>query len=476
MLFNSIEFFVFFFISTTIYFVTPQRFKWIVLILASCIFYMALIPYYIIFVLATSINDYSVGLFIEKYENKKTLFLLQSIIINLGILFFFKYYNFFSINIEQISKLIGWNYSLPVLKLVLPIGLSFYIFKSLSYTIEVYRGNQKTEHHFGRYFLFVIFYPEILAGPIDRPQNLLSQFYDTHVFDYKRVTFGLKLIAWGLLKKVVIADRIAISVNHIYGHLHDYTGVPLMICAVFFAFQLYFDFSGYTDIAIGVGKVLGFNLPENFDKPYLSGSITEFWRRWHITLSNWLKDYLFTPIAIGTRNWGTFSLVFSLLVTFFLAGLWHGAGWTFIIFGSLHGVALVFELLTRKMRKRVSKRLPVIAYNSFAIIISFIYLCFAFVFFRSANLADALYFLSHSVKGIRFSLGGYNLGIGQFEVLLTIIFIVSYMCIEVFTKKNIIEAISEKPLATRWAIYYVIVMIIIVFGEFGATNFIYFKF
>ena len=425
MLFNSVEFLIFFLVSTAIYYVIPHKFRLFFLLAASCVFYMSLIPYYILFVAVTALNDYSAGILIEKYKQKKKYFLLQSLIVNIGILFIFKYYNFFSGNIENISKLIGWNYSLPLLEIILPIGLSFYIFKSIAYVVEVYNGRQKAEKKLSIYILYVLFYPEILAGPIDRPQNLLHQFYEKHDFNYNNVSNGLKLMALGIFKKIVIADRIAVSVNYIYGHLPEYSGMPLLICAVFFSFQLYFDFSGYSDIAIGAGKVLGFNLPQNFNKPYLSQSITEFWRRWHISLSTWLRDYLYTPMAIATRNWGTLSIVFSLIVTFVLAGLWHGAGWTFIIFGLLHGIALVYEALTRKFRKKLSAKLPVKLYNLFCTILAFVYVTFAFIFFRSESFAQAVFFISRIFTNFKLQAGGYNLVIGQFEVLLTFLLISS---------------------------------------------------
>jgi len=279
-----------------------------------------------------------------------------------------------------------------------------------------------------------------------------------------------------LFKKVVIADRIAVIVSQVYGDLRSYSGVPLMITAVLYTFQIYFDFSGYSDIAIGSGQILGFDLPENFNKPLLSGSITEFWRRWHITLSTWLRDYLFMPISIAVRDWGKYSVAFALLVTFFLAGMWHGAGWTFIIFGMLHGIALTYEALSRRFRKNLSRKLPQSFYNPFCVVVAFSYVTLAFIFFRAVTVSDALYFLSHLFYNINFRYASYNLGLGKFETILTVVLIASLMLIEIFSEEDVIRLISGKLAIVRWSAYYLVILMILLFGEFGATNFIYFKF
>jgi len=247
--------------------------------------------------------------------------------------------------------------------IILPIGLSFHTFQAMSYTIEVYRRNQKAERHFGIYALYVMFYPQLVAGPIERPQNLLHQFREEHHFDYTRVTSGLKLMLWGMFKKVVIADNLSTFVTQVYDSPHNFSGLPLIVATLFFSIQLYCDFSGYSDIAVGSAQVMGFTLMKNFDRPFFSASISELWRRWHISLSTWLRDYLYTPISVVTRNWEKWGIVFSLIVTFVLAGLWHGADWKFVVFGFLHGIALAYEFLTRKTRKKISKKVPSYIYQ-----------------------------------------------------------------------------------------------------------------
>lgn len=472
MLFNSFEYLLFFPAVAIIFFITPQKFRWFILLGASCFFYMTALPYAILFVGITVVNDYSAARLIEKYQDKKKIFLWQSLIINLGLLFIFKYYNFFS---ESIS---GIGLSIPYIKLILPIGLSFYTFKSIGYVIEVYRGEIKAERHLGRYALFVIFFLEIFAGPIDSGKNLLPQFYEKNRFDYLRIRDGLMLVMWGVFKKVVVADRLALMVNHVYGNLDEFSGVPLILTAVLFSFQIYFDFSGYTDIALGCGKILGFNLPENFNLPLISQSIIEFWRRWHISLSTWLRDYLFTPLAIATRDWGKLSVVFSLFLTFLLAGIWHGAGWTFIIFGALHGAALVYEFISKNFRKQLAKMIPSFIYDRVCNLIMFAFITFAFIFFRSDNISQAIYYMSHMFTNLNLKFGGYNLGIGQFEFWLAMFLIVLAMTIEIRTAKNegVIRFVSSRKRFFRWGFYYAVIILIICFGVFGESSFVYFKF
>ena len=334
MLFNSFQFLLFFPTVTLLYFLLPHRLRWQLLLFASCLFYMAFIPWYIVILIITILIDYFAGLWLDRPDlapaQRKTV-LTISIVSTCLVLFVFKYFNFFNTNFTAIASFFRWNYPIGALKIILPIGLSFHTFQSLSYVVEVYRGNQKAERHFGIYALYVMFYPQLVAGPIERPQNLLHQFYAEHCFDYRRVTDGLKLMLWGMFKKVVIADRLAIAVNQVYGNPHDYTGVPLIVATVFFAFQIYCDFSGYSDIAIGAAQVMGFRLMDNFNRPYFSKSIAEFWKRWHISLSTWFRDYLYIPLG-GSRT-KTWRWQFNLFITFLASGFWHGANWTYIIWG-----------------------------------------------------------------------------------------------------------------------------------------------
>jgi len=351
MLFNSLEFAIFFPVVAALYFLLPFRWRTPMLLVASSIFYMAFIPAYILILLVTILIDYWAGIYLERVtgRGRRTL-LIVSILATCAVLFVFKYYTFFTGSFAGLSGWLGWPLSWPTLHIILPIGLSFHTFQSLSYVVEVYFGRQKAEKNFITYATYVMFFPQLVAGPIERPQNLLHQFYENHSFDYERVTSGLKRMAWGFFKKLVVADRLALYVNDVYASPPAFNGLQLTIATVFFAYQIYCDFSGYSDIAIGSARVLGFRLMENFNTPYYSSSISEFWRRWHISLSTWFRDYVYLPLG-GSRVSAP-RRYFNLLTTFTVSGLWHGASWTYVFWGLINGLYLVFGLATKEFRSR----------------------------------------------------------------------------------------------------------------------------
>ncbi len=379
MLFNSLHFAFFFVFVTALYFILPHKFRWFLLLISSCYFYMAFVPVYILILGFTIVIDYFAGIYIEKSIGKqRKLLLILSLVANIGILAIFKYYNFFNDNFSFLLQSFGVTNPIPALTILLPIGLSFHTFQAMSYTIEVYRGNQNAEKHFGIYSLYVMFYPQLVAGPIERPQNLLYQFREKHDFDYKRVTDGLKLMAWGLFKKVVIADRLAIISNQIFTDVEDYHGFGALIGAVIFSFQIFCDFSGYSDIALGAAQVMGFKLMENFRRPYFSQSISEFWKRWHISLSTWFKDYLY--ISLGGNRVSIPRWYFNLFFVFLVSGFWHGASWTFIIWGALHGFYLVFALIIEPFKTQIENKLGLLKYPTFYKIFN-IFITFSLVSF-----------------------------------------------------------------------------------------------
>ncbi len=488
MLFNSLEFLVFFPIVTLLYFLLPQKFRWFMLLMASCIFYMYFVPVYILILLFTIVIDYIAGIYIEKLQGKnKKLFLIISVLSNIGILFVFKYFNFFNENIAYIAKLLHWNYPIEHLWILLPIGLSFHTFQSLSYVIEVYRGHQKAERHFGIYALYVMFYPQLVAGPIERPQNMLHQFHEFHSFDYKRVTDGLKLMAWGFFKKVVIADRLALFVNQVYNNSHDYSGLTLIIATVFFSFQIFCDFSGYSDIAIGAGQVMGFKLMTNFRQPYLSKSVSEFWRRWHISLSTWFKDYLY--ITLGGSRVPKPRWLLNLLITFLISGLWHGANWTFVIWGFLNGAFQVISILTVKLRSKFTyilklNKLPRL-HSMLQLITTFTLISFTWIFFRANSIADAGYIISHAFKGLldvaalKAQLSGLSaLGFDKYYFILSFALIAFMEVLHLLqeTEKHVWAMLYQKPRIVRYLAYYILILSILLLGEFGHNEFIYFQF
>jgi D-alanyl-lipoteichoic acid acyltransferase DltB (MBOAT superfamily) len=487
MLFNSFSFLVFFPTVTLFYFLIPHRYRWFFLLTASCVFYMAFIPIYILVLALTIAIDYTAGLLIEKTEGRrKKVFLVISILSTCGVLFVFKYFNFFNSNLARIAQFFHWNYPIEILNLILPIGLSFHTFQSLSYVIEVYRGNFKAEHHFGIYSLYVMFYPQLVAGPIERPGNLIHQFYEKHTYDDQRVVDGLKLMVWGFFKKVVIADKVAIIVERIYLDPTQHTGIPLIAGALFFGIQVYCDFSGYSDIAIGAAQVMGFRLRDNFNRPFHSTSMIEFWRRWHMSLMSWFRDYVYIPL--GGNRVGKWRWYYNIFFTFTLSGLWHGAGWGYVLWGSLNGCYLIFSDWTKNLRKRGVQGIRLDRFPKFhhglQIAFTFLLFCFTLIIFRSKSLSDAFYVITHlgtglgSSEGIKMSIRSlYDLGLDRYQLIfLAISMLVMELVEGIEPLRNMRQMFFNKPVLFRWAMYYLIILFLIFFGEYNDHAFIYFQF
>jgi alginate O-acetyltransferase complex protein AlgI len=497
MLFNSFNFLVFFPVVTGLYFLLPHRFRWLLLLIASCAFYMFFIPWYIVILIFTIIVDYFAGIFIEKAEGKtRKRWLVMSLIANIGVLAIFKYYNFFNTNLEEMAHFLGWNYGIPMLKMVLPIGLSFHTFQAMSYTIEVYRGNQKAERHVGIYSLYVMYYPQLVAGPIERPQNLLSQFHAPHAFDYQRVTDGLKLMTWGLFKKVVIADRISPLISTVFDHPDKYEGISMFVAASLFSIQIFCDFSGYSDIALGSSEVMGIRLMKNFNRPYSAMSISEFWGRWHISLSTWFKDYLYIPLG-GNRN-GRAKHIRNLFLTFMISGFWHGANWTFIIWGALHGVYLIFAMLTERVRNHIRQfigigRVPLLDQILQKAIV-FLLVTLAWIFFRAKTVSAACYMVRHIFSDIPRYLHDIftnrsflwleplilnrNFNTVWFDFVVLFFAITGMEWLHRLQNKGSMRLLLNKQnFVLRWASYVIILLVILIFGQYHSNNeFIYFQF
>lgn len=391
MLFNSLHFLAFFPVVLAIYFALPHRFRWAWLLVASCYFYAAFIPAYLLILFCLILIDYVAGIAIAGAEGgRRKAFLVLSLFANCAMLAFFKYYNFFATNVTALGHGLGLPLEAKTLAIVLPIGLSFHTFQSMSYTIEVYRGAQKAERHLGIYALYVLFWPQLVAGPIERPQNLLHQFREPHRFDSRRAADGAELMVTGFAKKVLVADTLARTVNAVYGAPESQSGLSLLVAAYFFAFQIYYDFSGYSDIARGASRIMGFELMVNFDRPYGSSSISEFWRRWHISLSTWFRDYLYVPLG-GSRV-SRARTAFNLMVVFLVSGFWHGANWTFIIWGALHGSALVAAQLLYGDKRKAR---PVGLLRFAKIFMTFQFVTLAWIFFRAESVSKAFYVVAH---------------------------------------------------------------------------------
>ncbi|USN45037.1 MAG: MBOAT family protein [Candidatus Woesearchaeota archaeon] len=482
MLFNSLHFLLFFPIVVAIYFSIKQKYRWILLLIASYYFYMSWKAEYIILIMLSTLVDYVAGwqIHASKSLRRKKAFLWLSIVTNLGLLFAFKYFNFFSDSLRAL--LATWSIPLsPVtLKVLLPVGISFYTFQTMSYTLDIYFGKIKPEKHLGIFAVYVSFFPQLVAGPIERARNLLPQFYEKHKFEYVRVTNGLKLMLWGFFKKIVIADRLAIVVNMVYNNPTEYHGIALLLATIFFAYQIYCDFSGYSDIAIGAAQVMGFNLMDNFKRPYFSGSISEFWKRWHISLSSWFRDYVYIPLGgnrVSVPRW-----YFNLFFVFLVSGLWHGANWTFVLWGALHGFYLVFSIITATPRKALCNflRLPKVPWllKGLQIASTFVFVNIGWIFFRANNISEGWYVLKNIFVGWSLDFSGINLGGIGWEGLIFSFLIILFMEFVHLLQEHMRmrEFLSRKPVVLRWSIYLLILSMIFIFGVFENVEFIYFQF
>ncbi|WP_159022152.1 MBOAT family protein [Formosa sp. L2A11] len=489
MLFNSIDFAIFFPIVFILYWIFSEQLKLrnILLLIVSYTFYGWWDWRFLFLIAISSIVDFYVGKelgdTIDNAKRKRLLYL--SLLVNLGFLVYFKYTNFFIDTFVDSFKLFGKTLEVSTLNIILPVGISFYTFQTLSYTIDVYKKQLKPSKDPIAFFAFVSFFPQLVAGPIERASHLLPQFYKTYKFDYNQVKSGLLLMAFGLFKKMVIADRAALYVNEVYNNPGNYEGVETIIATVLFAFQIYCDFSGYSDIAIGASRTMGFDLMKNFDSPYLSKSITEFWRRWHISLSTWFRDYVYIPLG-GNRN-GKFKTYFNLFIVFVISGLWHGAAITFLVWGAIHGFIIVLEKATYKRKKAIFKLLKINT-NSFSnkllfILVTFSIVCVAWVFFRANSFLDSKLIISSFFNNNLYELLGdqlYLIGLKENEFSIMILSIILMILIERSHKKqSFVKVLSEQSLPFRWSVYVGIVVFITIFGVYGdsmASSFIYFQF
>ena len=468
MTFNSLAFVWFFLIVTTTYFLLPQRVRWVWLAVASCFFYMYWSVWLIWIILLTVSIDYFAALGMERYDDPRVrrALLMLSVAGNIGILAVFKYSNFFIQSVNDASSSLGTPLGLALPDLVLPIGISFHTFQALSYTIDVYRRAIPVERHYGLYLLYVLFYPQLVSGPIERASNFMPQMREAHRLEYDRVASGLKQMLWGFFKKCAIADSLAAYVNTVYAHPHDHGGFPLLLGTYFFAFQIYCDFSGYTDIAIGAAKVMGFNLMKNFDRPYIAASVSEFWRRWHISLSTWFRDYVYKPLG-GSRG-SALNQAFAVMTVFLLSGLWHGASWTYVVWGAIHGLYLLLERLFKDLPL---PRIPPAWSRAIGIVITFHLVCIGWVFFRASTIADACFILTHM------GFSQHSVPLKGSESNLLIASIVLLLLVESRMGRRTFDAYLQdcRP-AWRWAWATGLIVAILLMMPAKPSTFIYFQF
>ncbi len=482
MLFNSIDFAIFLPIVFTLYwFVANKNLKLqnFLIVAASYVFYGWWDWRFLTLILFSTLVDYAVGrrLGIEENQFKRKALLWTSIIVNLGFLGFFKYYNFFLDNFITAFSFFGMEIQASSLNIILPVGISFYTFQTLSYSIDVYRRKLEPTTNFLAFSAFVSFFPQLVAGPIERATHLLPQFYKKRTFDYEKAVDGMRQILWGLFKKIVIADNCAQYANLIFNNSTDYSGSTLALGALFFTFQIYCDFSGYSDIAIGTSRLFGFDLMRNFNFPYFSRDIAEFWRRWHISLSTWFRDYLYIPMG-GSRG-GTWMKVRNIFIIFLVSGFWHGANWTFIVWGALNAIYFLPLLLTHKNRSNLDTVAQGRVFPSFKelsfMLLTFGLTVFAWIFFRANSIEHAFSYISGIFSSTLLSIPEFA---GRDGALTTIILVVIFVLVEWIGREGQ-YAISNLGVkwtpALRYAMYYAIIIAILWFGG-EEQQFIYFQF
>lgn len=483
MIFTSIIFALFFIIVGTINYLLPVKWRWLWILAGSVFFYMYSEPAYILVAAIIVLFTYYGGIQIERNgDSKKAMrYYIFTIIANVSVLVFFKYTNFFttlafdSMNFLRRQLFHSGNdlHNSLLIAVAAPLGISYITFQAIGYLIEIKRGNHLAEKKLGYLSSFLLFFPKIIAGPVERAHNFLPQIDQVEKFNYDKISAGLKQIVWGLFKKLVIADRLSIYVSAVLDNAGHHSGVSLFTASIFYVFQMYADFSGYTDMALGVAKILGYDLMANFNRPLLAKSVTEFWRKWHISLSTWFADYFYNPIAIAKRDWGNWGVVYAFLVTFIVLGFWHGANWTFIVFGLLQGLILMIEFFTRKQRKNFRKKIPAFLNNAAGIFFTVGYFAFSLIFFRAPNVTAAativkrmftergtVYFENPSI--ILFSIAGIG--------FLSLVEIKKEFLNGKFTLSN------NKNWLIRNGYYCMLVLMILIAGVFDGGEFIYFQF
>ncbi|MBT7491625.1 MAG: MBOAT family protein [Bacteroidetes bacterium] len=480
MLFNSLDFLMFFPIVFILFYALPHKLRMILLLAASYYFYMCWKAEYIILILVSTIIDYWAGLQMGKIPEKKKRrkYLYLSLIVNLGILFGFKYFNLFNDATRAVFESFDLFYGIGEFDALLPVGISFYTFQTLSYSIDIYNGSGQVERNPVRFGLYVAFFPQLVAGPIERSTRLLPQFYKKVKFERNRVVSGVKLMVWGFFKKVVIADTLSLYVGKVFMNPDSFEGWHIIVASILLHIQVYNDLSGYTDIARGAARVLGYDLMKNFNFPLFSRSFYDFWKRWHISLTTWFRDYLYIPLG-GSRvvKWRWY---YNIFIVFVISGLWHGANWTFVIWGVLHGLFQLIEIMTDKSRHKLFKRIGLSKIPGLqkvlGIITTLLLVSFATLFFGAANLNDSFILMGNAVRGLSFSafwqdfLSDYNLQMSF--ILVAFLFIIEHMQ----ANYNIIKVVAQKPIVIRWAVYVLLLVAIFNLGEFGEKEFIYFQF
>ena len=482
MLFTSFEYIVFLLLIFLIYHLVSQTGRWIVLLLASLAFYACMtVPYLLAVFGGVTSATYLFGLLLAKVQlarQRKTV-LWCGISANLAVLVGMKYLPFLTENINAVLGGIGLSTSLPHQDALAAIGVSYFIFQAISYLIDIYLEIEVPEHHLGYFAVYMGFFPKLLQGPIERAGDLLPQLKRASSFNYDNARAGLLLFAWGAFQKVVVANNLELFANYVYDNPQEHSGLVLIIGTYFYAFQLYYDFAGYTNMALGSALLFNINLTQNFNSPYLASSVSDFWRRWHITFSRWILDYIFKPLQMSWRNWQTWGTPLALMVTFLVSGIWHGASWGFVIWGGLHGVFLASSVFYKPWEKRISKRFNLKKSQGYKIwntVVTFNMVCFAWIFFRANNFFDMWHIVTHLLSGIQgcrwIFLSQGDGGLFKLVLSVLILFVVGWLK----TKKLGMDVIFERPVWIRWGVYNALALTIFLFGTFAGAGFVYFQF
>ncbi len=479
MIFSTLEFFMFIIVLLVLYYQVRKTHQWFVLLLASSAFLGYLSVNFLVYTYLIIIINYLLGIYIEKQIHQKRRFYLYlgGIIFNIGQLVFFKYINFLIENANTFIGLFEPGSEIQYINIIIPVGISYYTFEGIGYLIEIYRGSGKAERHFGLFASYILFFPKLLAGPIERSKTFLPALRKSYSFDKELFHDGMIQIFWGLFKKLVIADRLVLLINNVYGNVTEFTGVPLLIVLVLQVFHIYCDFSGYTDIAIGIGKLFGIKLSNNFDRPLFSQNVSMFWRKWHMTLSNWCNDYIFKRILLKRIRWKKWAAVYGVFITFLIIGIWHGSGWNFVILGAMQGVAINYEFFTKRKRLQIASKMNTYWVKFFSRMIVFFFFAVTLVFFNAKSVGDAHYFLTHLFQGIEYKLTGFDMGVTHSDHIIALIGIGIVLLFDYMNEKGILirEALKTKPVF-RYSLYYGLVIVVLMFGKFAASDFVYFQF
>lgn len=483
MLFNSLKYFLFLPVVYLLYYFVGDRARWFVLLAASLLFYATLnVPYLLVVLVLVAITTYGFGIWLDQAETpklKRTL-LWSGIAVNVLILVGMKYLPFLSENLKSISNVLSLDSQIQPVKAFVAIGVSYYVFQAISYLFDIYLEIEKPERHFGYFALYLSFFPKLLQGPIERAADLIPQLKTKYEFNYDNMRFGLLLFVWGLFKKVVIADRLGLYVDVVYNDVHSFNGIQLLLATYFYAFQIYMDFSGYTDMALGSARLFNINLTQNFNSPYLASSVADFWRRWHITFSRWILDYIFKPLQMRWRNWKDWGTAFALIVAFIVSGIWHGASWGFVIWGGLHGLYMACSVFYRPYQKKIYKALGIENarfLKAWRIFVTFNLVSLAWVFFRARSPKDALYVISHAFSGVKGLHYGFLASQGKFGIV--VLWLSSMMLFLVYksAKSDYLKNIFiDKPML-RFCCYYLLLMSVVLLNmPTLQPKFMYFEF